>query len=870
MTPIESEERDPPSRATVAASTPADGAVRRSPRVRSGSLLADRYRLVERLGEGGIGVVWRAEDLRLGRQVALKLLREQRADSVDARFRIVREARAAAALEHPGINVVHDAGEDGNVFYIALGLVDGETVFERLGRSAIPPVEVVRIAGAVADALAYAHGRGLVHRDVSSRNVMLARDGRVLLLDFGVALLRDAARITRKGRVVGTPAYLSPEAARGAEADGRSDLYSLAVVTYEMLTGKLPYFAASADEMVYTVIHEPPVPPSHHRSDLPASVDAFFARALAKEPGRRFPSGTAFRDALQEAMRGPALSEASTTATTSTPAGPLRRTPLPEFLQIAVLPFRDDSGAAADAQAFARGLAEAASIALARYASVQVVPPAAVAASGVGEDEPLRLAREFGVNVVLTGSVRREGERLRVSYLALQPLLGVQLGAEHVDGTVGRLLDLEDDLARSLAHCLDLREPVGAPAPPRPIEEAEAREQFLQALGYLQRYDQEVMVDGAIGILERLEKRGAARADVYGALARAYLAKYRLTKVPEWAERAARTSERALALDPKSPAVLATLGQLRTQQGRYEEARRAYEAAIEQQPNLPDAVIGIAWAHAHGGNAAEAEALLQKAIELRPRHWVGYNYLGRFYFEHGRYAQATKCFRKVVELVPDSARGWTNLGGSYFQMDRLRDALAAYHRSIEYRVTATALTSLGTVHFYLGNFMEAVDVFERAVLLEPDNPMCWGNLGDGCRWASGLEARSQEAHERAMTLQRRLLQVNPDDPERWAWLAEWLAKRGRVAEAKSAIERALTLAPDNAACMCRAVCVYHQVGERASALAWLEKAIGHGQGRTEFARNPELADLRRDPTFARLLGTRKKTTTTMEGTLPSA
>jgi tetratricopeptide (TPR) repeat protein len=216
----------------------------------------------------------------------------------------------------------------------------------------------------------------------------------------------------------------------------------------------------------------------------------------------------------------------------------------------------------------------------------------------------------------------------------------------------------------------------------------------------------------------------------------------------------------------------------------------------------------------------------------------------------------------VLELAPDSARGWANLGGCYFEMDRLRDALNAYHRSIELRPTANALSSLGAVHFYLGNFLEAVAMFERAIVLQPENPMCWGNLGDGCRWAPGLEARAAEAHDRAIDMQERLLSLNPSDPERLAWMAEWLAKRGRIPEAKQAIERALRDAPGDPTCMCRAVCVYHLAGERVPALAWTRRAMAQGHGRTEFARNPELAALRRDPEFVALLAARKKTTTT--------
>src|SRR5258708_3923842 len=282
-----------------------------------------QFHIVRRIGQGGMGIVYRAEDEKLRRTVALKVLPRAFAQDEERRRRFLREARSAAAITHPNIATVYDVGEaDGRVF-LAMELIEGDTLRERLARGAMPVGEAMRVARAIARGLARAHGKGVVHRDLKPDNVMLDQDGEPKILDFGLAKLREAAteagsgksaleraetasQITEEGRIVGTPQYMSPEQARGATVDARSDVFAFGVVFYEMLTGTRPFGGESSFEVLVAVTRDTPAPLRDRAPDLPAQLQAVVDRCLMKAPGERYASGKELADALEALTIGSA------------------------------------------------------------------------------------------------------------------------------------------------------------------------------------------------------------------------------------------------------------------------------------------------------------------------------------------------------------------------------------------------------------------------------------------------------------------------------------------------------------------------------------------------------------------------------------
>ncbi len=818
-----------------------------------------RYRVVAKLGQGGMGSVWKAEDVVLRRSVALKLLPEELAASPNARHRLLREARAASALDHPGIATVFDAGEVDGLIYIAITCVDGETVSDRVARGPLALEESFRVAIAAADALGHAHAHGITHRDVTGRNIMIARDGRVVVLDFGLALPEGTTRLTETGSVVGTAAYVAPEVILGAPADARSDLYGLGVVLYEMLTGVRPFKGDRQDTILYAAVHDPPAPPSAHRAGVTLKTDRVVLRALAKDPGARYQTAAeliadlaplesaALRGARARARGAPNAGPYRGTRRVSTVAEPSPR-PFPDEKLLAVLPFRSlggNGGPAAEGQVFADGLAETVSASLARRSAIRVIPPSASVQATHRDEDLRRVARSLGAELLLSGTVRRAGEEIRVTYSLMDAERGVQVTGDTIDGTVAALFSMEDRLVDSVVRSLS-RQGI-TPVPPTgrtSSRDPAAHEHYLQALGYLMRFEDLASVDGAIALLERLVTGEAASPLYHAALARAYLYKQNLTFESQWQERAVAMCDRALQLDPAAPDVLVTVGHVHTSLGRHGEAIHDFQRALKIRRDNPDALLGLAVAYEASGRYREAEQCCQDAVALRPGYWGGYNRLGVLYFNQGQYERALTPWQRVVELTPDNVRGHCNLGAAYHELGRYEDALKAYHRSIEILPNPVAYSSLGTVHFFMGNYAEAAAMFEKGASLRPNDYRLWGNLADAYRWTPGLEPKAATTFDRAIEMAQGWLRLHSKDAETWNDLAGWLAKRNRGREAVRASQRALKLKPGDVNFLAGAARVHLLSGREPEARAWLARAAEAGYSVSELMRDPELAVLR--------------------------
>jgi eukaryotic-like serine/threonine-protein kinase len=811
-----------------------------------------RFRIVAKLGEGGMGSVWRAEDPLLGRFVALKFLSEG-SETAGARQRFLREARVTSSFDHPGLATVFDAGEHEGRLFIAIAFVEGETISDALTAGPLSLADAVRIGAEAAGALEYAHVRGIVHRDISSRNIMRGRDGHVVLIDFGLAVLRDTRELTTSGTALGTLAYVAPEVLRGEPASRLSDLYGLGVVLYEMVTGRLPFQADLPAPMVYAILNARPTPPHELRPDASAALERLVLKALAKDPARRHPSAAELAAALAT-LRPNARRRRSTPVAPMAPATPRRRTSpgdLPEHKILAVLPFRSlaDEAPPAGAAEFARGLAETLSASLSRVPKLQIFPPGPPAGVDDGEDTRAT-ARRLGANLLLSGAVRRVGDQIRVSYSLIGVRLGVQLGGDRLDGSATNLLALEDALLDSVVRTLRIQ--AGTARRMVPLDAA-AHERYLRALGHLQRRDSEKEIDRAIELLEGLVASEGDTAPVHAALARAYLRKAAITYQSSWRARAEVSCRIALSLDSHSPEVLVILAKLMLQTGRMDEALGAVQQALALQSQNLDALFCLVQAHESRGRFAEAEKAALQAVALRPEYWLTYERLALVYFRWGRFEEAATYWGKVVEMVPDHEHASSNLGAALFHLDRFEDAIAAYRRSLEVHPQASAYTGLGTVLFFTGQNESALEMFEQAVTLRPADPRAWGNLGDAQRWTPGRELQSARSLERAEDLLRQQVASSHDDADAWSQLAKVLAKRGRPAEAREAIERALALAPENVSCLARAVTVYHLVGDRERAIQNLRAALESGYSRVELCRDPELEELRRSPDAQRIL-----------------
>jgi serine/threonine-protein kinase len=804
----------------------------------------DRFRVVAKLGQGGMGSVWKAEDTLLRRPVALKVLSDELLGSADARRRFLREARAAAALNHPGVAAVFGAGESEDLVYIALALIDGETVTECATRQPFALDDVVRLALAAGEALGHAHSRGVIHRDVTGRNIMIARDGRVFVLDFGLALVIDQSRLTQHQVSMGTAAYMAPEAALGLEADPRTDLYGLGVVIYEAATGTVPFRHPRAEAMLYAAVHDAPEPPSARRPDLPPWVDEILLKALAKRPEDRFADLEAWT-AAWKAHADAAESRVSHRWLQLEPAASPDRV---HGQALAVEPFRDLSGTSGDAL-LAQGLSEALRAALSSAPGLEVVP---LTGSETESDE-LRAerARRSGARRLLSGSLRRIGDRVRLSFALTDLATRAQVAGGNLDGQIADLFDLEDRVVTEVLAALRM-------APSRAVtmqvpRDADAHQHYLTAVARLQSPDDEEAVDTAIATLEMLRATQPAAASVEAALGRAYLKKYQRRSGRDHELAAAEACQRALTLDPHAADVLITLGDLHRSTGRAVEAIETYRHALSVRPESFEAWIGLAFASMEAGSHDEAEEACRKAIVLRPDHPHGYQRLGLLFYRQGRHAQAVEPLKMVIRLDADNLLAHTNLAAALYQLGRLDEAADGFRRSLAIKETAAAWGNLGTVLFDQRRYADAVEAFEHAVRLKPTEARHWRGLASASELAPGGAARQRESLERAASLLTERLEINPHSVEDWTQLAAAAADLGQRERATAAIERGLELAPDDPWALAMAGQVWSVLGDRDAARRDLIDAVRRGFVPRQLLRNPAFSWLEADPDFQRAL-----------------
>ena len=849
--------------------------------VRVGRMVS-HYRVLEKLGGGGMGVVYKAEDVRLKRFVALKFLPPELTQDEPAKRRFMREAQAASALDHPNICAIHEIDEtpDGQLF-ICMACYDGETLDKTVARGALPASEAIRIVGQVAEGLARAHEQGIVHRDVKPANIIVTREGDVKIMDFGLAKLRGTTKITRTGRTLGTFLYMSPEQATGDEVDARSDIFSLGVVLYELLTNRAPFAADHEAAVLYHILHTDPSPVTDVLPDLAPELHRIVDKALQKDVANRYQTASELRDDLHSVAEGakPVWAKRrrhylrlAAVATIIAAAAAIMLIPRSrqavrglfgaggEHLHLAVLPF-ENVGREPENQAFCDGLMETLSTQLTQleqfHGSLWVVPASEVREREVGS--PSEARRVLGVNLVVTGAVQRLSDRFRVTLNLIDLAHGEtprQLNAAMIDDRMAQVAILQDATVSEVAGMLNVNL---LPQHERVLTAggtavSAAYDFYLQGLGYVRDYGSRENLDRAIAAFTAAVDQDSLYALAYAGLGEAYWLKYRNTRDPQWVEPALTNGQRAVALGELLPSAHVTMGLILSGTGHAQEAIVEFQRALALEPTNAGAYRGMAATYAALGNTDKAQSTYRKAIAMKPDYWGGYNELGLFYYKRGDYKRAVDQFQKVTELRPENSSGYNHLGAAYWFLEQLPKAREMFERSLAAEPNDRAYTNLSVLYYMEEAYVEAAAMSEEALKLNDTSYIAWANLANAYFWVPEKREAAMEAFRKAAALAEEQLEVTPEDRRVLTSLAAYYAVLGESDRALSLIDRALEIAPDDPQVMYFAGHTYEQIGEREKALEWIGRALESGYSRSQVERDPWLRELQKDERFAKLLG----------------
>jgi len=675
--------------------------------------VADRYQVEREIGRGGMATVFSAQDLKHRRPVALKVLHPHLAVNLGPE-RFLREIQIAARLQHPHIVPLYDSGQAGDLLYYVMPYIDGESLRQRLVRvRQLPLDDALQIARAVANALDYAHRHQVVHRDIKPENVLL-HDGEAMVTDFGIAKAVSAAaadNLTQTGATVGTPAYMSPEQAAGeAELDGRSDVYSLGCVLYEMLGGRTPFTGPTAQAIIAQCFTTPVPSVRTLRDSVPDTIEQAVGKSLAKTPAERFATAAQFAQALA----GPG----STTPPAATPAASVAKS-------IAVLPFADMSPQR-DQEYFCEGLAEELINALMKVGQLNIASrTSAFAFKGRNEDIG-EIGKKLKVGTVLEGSVRKAGNRLRINAQLINVADGYHLWSDRYDRDMEDVFAIQEEIAGNIVKALRV---VLSEDEKRAIEKPRTN---VQAFEYYLRGRQQFhqwrrkSVEHARRMFERAIEidPGYALAWTGIAACSSFVYTYWDASVSHL-ERADTASRKALELAPDSAEAHTARGLALAFAKRFEEAEQAFQSAIRLNPKLFDAHYFYGRARLQQGKHAEAAKSFEEATRLSPDDYQALSFLTQAYEALGRKAEADEAHRRTLQLIehhvelnPDDSRA-LNLGAMHMAY------LGQRERGLEWAKRAMAadpedsgmLYNLACFYAIQGEPEEALNCLEKAVQL---------------------------------------------------------------------------------------------------------------------------------------------------------
>ena len=889
------------------------------------------YEVLGRIGAGGMGVVLRARDVKLGRIVALKLLPEDMFSNERDKSWLLQEARVVSALDHPNICTIFGLEEtsDGRVF-IVMGYYDGGTLADRIANGRVPPGAAIDYLLGIASGLAVAHERRIVHRDIKPSNILLTRENVVKIADFGLAKIVSSASETQSADTSGTVAYMSPEQLRGELLDHRVDIWASGVLGAEMASGRHPFKKDNLAAMAYSICHDAPEIPE----DIPLELRRVVYKCLSKDPALRYstceemmqdlrrarthirvdepvaiaskPAEDALRqhetsgtgahggsyagsygawfgvslgkDAREKGGRKKALelSMAAAAGRTASPkqgraklaavagtlvaavaiavlAVPALRESVfgslytPAETHIAVLPFEDNSGDASE-QALAGGLVESLTDALSNLdmdrKSLWVIPASVVRSEKV--TDPRAAFKLLKATLVVQGSIAHSGSKVTLTADLINAETLRQIGSASATSGDDDVAAVEQQVLAGLGRLLHVDSPPAALAQGSTGGAPAAYDLYLEALGYMQRFDRTSNLDLAVARLQTAIKQDPSFALGYATLAEAYRLKYKSDNDRKWLVPAEANCETALKLNPRLASALVTLGDIHAATGHLELALTEFQKALSIDDRNSAAVNGLAWSYDRAGNLVKAEAEYKHAIELRPGNWSGPNDLALFYHAHGRFNDAIAQMKQALAITPDNAVAYFNLGAFYLEMGNPEDYPAA-ERALEKSLSLSpgyqAYTNLALLYLHQMRYADAAAMSGKALALNDTDPLTWVYANLAFRWQNET-SKAAEASAHIEKLAEASLSVDPRNGESQSFLGLALAQQGMRENAAPHLRTALALSPTDDQVVVNVIEAYAIMGDDAEAVRTMQKAR---------QQRVSLVDLGVDPGMRKLL-----------------
>lgn len=830
------------------------------------------YEVIEKLGEGGMGIVYLANDTKLKRKVALKFLPPHISADPTERQRFRLEAQAVASLNHPNIAQVYAIEELDDAHFIVMEYVKGKELKDVIEEKKLTTEQKWLLAEQIASGIKAAHDSGIIHRDIKSRNIMVDESGIARIMDFGLARVQGTDHITKTGTTLGTTAYMAPEQLSGEEFDERSDIWAYGVVLFELFTSELPFQGMYEPAVMYAITQEEPLSASELDSKVPERIEHIIEGCLQKSKEKRYQefnevindltesNTTSVKRRVDKRKRHPAV---SSYALIGVPAVVVLIVlilmlqmnlawfgdDIPDRKYLAVLPVENLSGNP-DLQAISAGLAETFSYKLSELEKFEdsywVAPAGEMRKENVNSVSQAN--KLFGVNLAVLSSIQTVQDSTRLILELVDADNIRRLGTEQVVVASNDLALLERSGVKAMLKMLNIEidsrinKTLQQGKPSKP----EAYEYYLKGLAGLQNYTSTDSLDMAIRYFSQAVEIDSEFALAHIGLGESYWRKYELTRQADFVEQAEAALSSAMSINEDLAPVQALMGMLKAGTGENDAAVLHYTKALDADPKYSAAYRGLAGVYDEQGDADKAVDTYLQAISLKPNYWEGYKDLGTHYLRKGNIDAAIVQFDKVVQLLPKNSTAYSNLGVAYYYNGDTEKARQMFEKSLALEKNPVTANNLAGIYYWEGKYGESAAMYEIALESYSNRYEIWGNLAAAYD-LNGQKEKARTTYLTAIEKAQVQLEVNPNDPEVLADLGAYYSDVGDTSNAVAYIQRATTLSDDNILVRQRAVATYEKLGMRQDALKWIEPSMI-----SDIESQPEFSALILDPDYLEL------------------
>ena len=807
------------------------------------------YKILEKRGEGGMGVVYKAQDTKLDRIVALKFLPKRLLYDSEAKTRFENEAKAASALNHLNITTIYEIDEVEGESFICMEYIEGQSIKELINEKTLSLDEILKITMQIAEGLNAAHRKGVIHRDIKSDNIMITDEGVVKITDFGLAKLKDAPGVTMSGTMLGTMQYMSPEQVQGVPSDFRSDIFSFGVVLYEMITGEMPFKGEHPAALFYSILNETPEPLYQFRAGVSDELQIIVDRALQKDVQARYQD----TDELLSDLKGGPKERPSWYQKKT---GKMEKLEGPQKPSLAVMYLANLSGRKED-DYFVAGMTEDITTDLCNIEGLRVLSRSDVLPFREKQISVSEIGKKLSVDYVLEGSVRKIGERVRINAQLVKVADGFHVWAERFDHKLEDIFDLQTEVAHKIARSLKVK------LQPSEIVQIEKKPTFsIQAYDYYLRgrdyYWKEYTkdIEFAIKMYEKALELDPDYALAYAGLADAYVFKYQayFERTISVLDEAEKWSLKALKIDPELPEAHRSLGRVFWFKRKMEDAISEFEKAINLRPNFYDATRALGWIHEDMKNFDEAVRWANKTLEIRPKDKEALLLLGITYYDQRLYDQALEVFLKATDVAPDYSSAYYYIGSTYLKQGKFDLALERFGRCTETGGEPNVYLDSGWIYILKKDYPLAIQSFQKSIDAGYFNFLAYYFQGVAHQEVNGQE-KSTECFKKSIQLCSELIKSDPENPYLHSTLGLAYLASGEEEKGETEIKLSEKLGSDNGAILYDLARFYAKKNNESKSIEFLKQALSLPLSPSKFeARlDPHFKNLQKSPEFVELV-----------------